>query len=231
MPSGVIKINPAVFSDGRAALAVAWNEGLRLWMEDHGYVPVSAPTDEQRQALADTAYADDPEAMAKTVLARIITRDESAPNPTPEQLEEAYDLLLQVADSLPDDDPDVETVMLLANDFAPEVQDDLPELPEIPDEELSGEEMPEEGVPVPEGELPPMPAEGELPPGEGEMPPVPGEGEMSLPAPEMGQEGAIPEGAPGVPAQEGSMPEGAPGAAPAESPDLQASAPAEQGVM
>ena len=212
MPSGVIKINPAVFSDGRAALAVAWNEGLRLWMEDHGYVPVSAPTDEQRQALADTAYADDPEAMAKTVLARIITRDESAPNPTPEQLEEAYDLLLQVADSLPDDDPDVETVMMLANDFAPSV----------PDEELSGEEMPEEGVPVPDGELPPMPAEGELPPGEGEMP---------LPAPEMAQEGAIPEGAPDVLAQEGAMPEEAPGAAPEGSPDLQASVPVEQGVM
>lgn len=221
MPSGVIKINPAVFSDGRAALAVAWNEGLRLWMEDHGYVPVSAPTDEQRQALADTAYADDPEAMSKTVLARIITRDESAPNPTPEQLEEAYDLLLQVADSLPDDDPDVETVMMLANDFAPNV----------PDEELSGEEMPEEGVPVPEGELPPAPTEGEMPPmpAEGELPP--GEGEMPLPAPEMAQEGAIPEGAPDVLAQEGAMPEGAPGAAPAVSPDMQAPAPVEQGVM
>ena len=42
---GVIKINPAVFEDGRDALAVAWNEAIRLWMEDNNFTPQADPTE------------------------------------------------------------------------------------------------------------------------------------------------------------------------------------------
>ncbi len=133
MPAGVIKINPAVFDDPRSARAVAWNEALRLWMEDNGYEPRTRPTPEQQAVLADTAYADDPAAMAKTVLARIITRDTSAPNPTDEQKAEAFELLTAIEDSLAYDDPDLETIDVLKAEFADFAQDAPEETPVPPE--------------------------------------------------------------------------------------------------
>lgn len=54
---GVIKLNPAVYSDKRDAAAVAWNEALRLFMEDTGFEPVFEVTPEQEEFFKDTAYA------------------------------------------------------------------------------------------------------------------------------------------------------------------------------
>lgn len=55
--AGVIKINPAVLEDKRDAAAVAWNEALRLFMEDTGFEPEFNVTPEQDKFFADTAYA------------------------------------------------------------------------------------------------------------------------------------------------------------------------------
>ena len=55
---GVIKINPDVMNDKRDALAVAWNEGLRILMEDIGFDPQFEITPEQESFFAGTAYAE-----------------------------------------------------------------------------------------------------------------------------------------------------------------------------
>lgn len=90
---GVIKINPETFKDKRDALAVAWNEALRLFMEDTGFEPRFAVTPEQASFFKDTAYAQDEGSLRKTLAARIATRDTSVPAPTPEQVAETGRLL------------------------------------------------------------------------------------------------------------------------------------------
>lgn len=89
---GVIKINPEVFKDKRDAAAVAWNEALRLFMEDTGFVPGIKVTDAQRKFFQNTGYAEDEDALKKTIVARVATRDTSV-SATPEQEEETLRLL------------------------------------------------------------------------------------------------------------------------------------------
>ena len=55
---GVIKINPDVMNDKRDALAVAWNEALRILMEDIGFTPEFQITPEQEDFFKGTAYAE-----------------------------------------------------------------------------------------------------------------------------------------------------------------------------
>ncbi len=190
---GVIKINPAVFNDRRAAFAVALNEALRLWMEDNQYTPVTKPTDEQLDRLADTAYADDPEAMAKTVLARVATLDESAPNPSPEQIEEALALLDAAAGGIPPDSVELPTLDKLMDTLAALLEPaDMPD----PEEEVQPEMPPEMA-----GEMPPEMAE-EMP---AEMPAEPQEG-LEMPQEDQG----IPEEAPLPDQQDEALPDGNP---------------------
>lgn len=96
---GVIKISPAVFNDKRDALAVAFNEGLRLTMEDMKFTPAAEPTDEQREFFSNTAYAEDDVALKRTILARIATHDTSV-SPTPEQEAETVEFLGRVAEMI-----------------------------------------------------------------------------------------------------------------------------------
>lgn len=91
-----IVLNPAVFHDKRDALCVAFDEALRLVMEENGFEPVSEPTEEQRKFFADTAYADDELQLRRTILARIATLDTSVKDPTDEQLEETVEMLEMV---------------------------------------------------------------------------------------------------------------------------------------
>jgi hypothetical protein len=56
--AGVIKINPDIFKDKRDALAVAWDEALRLFMEDTGFEPEFEVTPEQLKFFRGTAYAE-----------------------------------------------------------------------------------------------------------------------------------------------------------------------------
>lgn len=130
----VIKINPAVMSDKRDAMATAWNEGLRLWIEDNGFEPQFEFTPEQQTFFAKTAYSQDAAAMRKTIVARIATRDNSVPQPTPEQISETMRLLSEVGDSIGKFNKDAGVVKALAEDLqarapAPEEVEE-PEAPE-----------------------------------------------------------------------------------------------------
>lgn len=62
--SGVIKVNPSVFTDKRDAHAVVVNEALRLFMEDSGFVPKFNVTPEQLEFFKGTAYVGDGEGTA-----------------------------------------------------------------------------------------------------------------------------------------------------------------------
>lgn len=55
---GQILINPDVMNDKRDALAVAWNEALRILMEDIGFEPEFDITLEQEEFFRGTAYAE-----------------------------------------------------------------------------------------------------------------------------------------------------------------------------
>jgi hypothetical protein len=89
---GKIVINPEVLQDKRDAMAVAWNEGLRLLMEDTKFMPAFEPTAEQRKFFSNTAYAEDDTALKRTIVARVATHDTSV-SPTPEQESETVRLL------------------------------------------------------------------------------------------------------------------------------------------
>jgi hypothetical protein len=89
---GKIVINPEVLQDKRDAMAVAWNEGLRLLMEDTKFKPAFEPTAEQRKFFSNTAYAEDDTALKRTIVARVATHDTSV-SPTPEQEGETVRLL------------------------------------------------------------------------------------------------------------------------------------------
>ena len=94
-----ITINPDIMGDNRDALAVAYNEAYRVLMEQNDFEPQAEPTEEQVQFFADTAYANDPLQMKRTITARIATYDTSVPNPTPEQYQDVVDMLNMVIDS------------------------------------------------------------------------------------------------------------------------------------
>ena len=117
-----IKINPAVFNDNRDAVATAWNEGLRLWMEDNGFQPQFDFTPEQQAFFAKTAYSQDANAMRKTIVARIATRDTSVPGPTPEQVGETLRLLDEVGKSINRMSADAGVVKALAEDLRKRAQ-------------------------------------------------------------------------------------------------------------
>lgn len=90
-----IVINPNVLkqTDRRDALAVAFNEGIRVFMEANGYEPHAEPTDEERDFFKNMAYADDEVQLRRTIIARIATFDTSVKHPTDEQLQETEDVL------------------------------------------------------------------------------------------------------------------------------------------
>jgi len=113
----VIKINPAVLNDKRDATATAWNEGLRLWMEDNNFDPQFEFTPEQQTFFAKTAYSQDAAAMRKTIVARIATRDTSVPSATNKQISETMRLLQEVGDSIGKFHKDAGVVKALMQDL------------------------------------------------------------------------------------------------------------------
>lgn len=94
-----IVINPTTFRNSKDALCVAWNEGIRIFMELNEYEPESEPTDAQRKFFSDTPYADDELQLRRTILARIATFDTSVKDPTDGQLAETAKILHSVVDS------------------------------------------------------------------------------------------------------------------------------------
>ena len=112
--NGRIVVNPDVFNDKRDAKGVAWNEGLRAWMELNGVELNAEPTDEQRDFFKGTAYERDEVQLRRTVAARIITHDSSAGGATQQQLDECTELLrrIRLSKGLTQEDRDVVTVLL-----------------------------------------------------------------------------------------------------------------------
>lgn len=113
----VVKLNPAIMSDKRDAMATAWNEGLRLWIEDNGFEPQFEFTPEQQTFFMKTAYSQDAAAMRKTIVARIATRDNSIPRPSGPQISETMRLLQEVGDSIGKFHKDAGTVKALMQDL------------------------------------------------------------------------------------------------------------------
>ena len=88
-----IVINPEVFNDDRDALAIAYNEALRIVMEERSFDPQFEPTEKQREFFADTAYANDEIMLRRTIMARIITHDTSVADITAGERAECVRLL------------------------------------------------------------------------------------------------------------------------------------------
>jgi len=65
--------------------AVAMNEAFRLWMKNHNFQSSMNVTNEQKNAFANTPYANNDLALQQTILARILSGDPSALNATQEQ--------------------------------------------------------------------------------------------------------------------------------------------------
>lgn len=121
---GQIYINPEVVNDQRDALAVAYNEAYRIIMEQQGFEPQAEPTPEQVQFFSDTAYANDPLMMKRTITARIATYDGSVPNPTPEQYQDVVDMLNMVMESgVIQNDEEESIVTSTLQDMEAEVQE------------------------------------------------------------------------------------------------------------
>lgn len=108
MPKEIV-LNPAILNDKRDAMAVAWNEGLRLLMEDMKFMPAFEPTAAQRKFFSSTAYADDETALRRTIVARVATHDTSV-SPTPEQEQETMRLLDLALEMLGPQHPDSGTL-------------------------------------------------------------------------------------------------------------------------
>lgn len=162
---GRIVINPQVLSDERDALAVAYNEAYRAVMEMQNFVPQAEPTQEQLQFFADTAYANDPLMMKRTIVARIATYDSSVPNPTPEQYMDTVNMLQMVMDAGVIQTPEEEEIVSstledmkqsanapapmeavpeeMLEALGPDATGEMPQEPMAPDPES----MPPEGLP------------------------------------------------------------------------------------
>ncbi len=152
-----IVINPKVFEDSRDAKCVAYNEALRVVMEEMSYEPAAEPTEEQRRFFSDTAYANDEVALRRTILARICVFDDSVKDPTDEQLQEAVEFLEDVMKAGVPQTPEEQSVVQRAHDM-------------IAAAVRSGERT--GGAPAAGGEPPPPggPTAGEPPPPESGMP-------------------------------------------------------------
>ncbi len=121
-----IVINPKVFEDSRDAKCVAYNEALRVVMEEMSFDPVAEPTDEQREFFSDTAYSEDEQALRRTILARICVFDDSVKNPTDEQLQEAVEFLEDVMRAGVPQTPEEQSVVQRAHDMLAKVVSSSP---------------------------------------------------------------------------------------------------------
>jgi GH24 family phage-related lysozyme (muramidase) len=145
---GIIKVNPSVFEDKRDALAVAYNEAIRLMQEDMKFTPIFEVTPEQKAFFKNTAYATDSQALKRTIISRIATHDTSV-SPTPEQESETVRLLALVMELIGPKHPDFPTVQKMAESVKAggargEVR--AAPAPETPVEE-GGAPMEQQGVP------------------------------------------------------------------------------------
>lgn len=95
---GKIVLNPYSKLSQNEKMAVAKNEAARLWIRDNKPKIDININDAQKQFFAGTEYAQNPQAMKETILARIISGDPSA-NADKAQIQAANQLLSQIEKS------------------------------------------------------------------------------------------------------------------------------------
>ena len=176
---GRIVINPKVLTDNRDALAIAYNEAYRMVMEANNFEPMAEPTEEQKQFFADTAYANDPLQLKRTITARIATYDDSVPNPTPEQYQDVVNMLEMVQQAGVIQNQEEEDVVSSTLEDMTEKAGQMEQL-----QPMSEETMPQEAMPVEPGAMEP----GAMPVEPGAMPTEQGAAPM-----EQGAEGPMPQ--------------------------------------
>lgn len=96
-----IILNPYSKNTKKEQQAVAQNEALRLFMKVTKVLPEFDLTKEQQEFFKGTEYGTNPEAAKQTILARILSGDPSAKTATPEQLQAAKDLEMQIMQFAP----------------------------------------------------------------------------------------------------------------------------------
>lgn len=91
----VVMLNPYSKLTKEQQGYVVDNERIRHYMDEKNYNPAFKPTKEQSSFFHGTGYGkpENEKFLKQTLVARIITGDETAGNITPEQSEEAYRLL------------------------------------------------------------------------------------------------------------------------------------------
>jgi hypothetical protein len=87
-----IILNPYSKLNPQEKQAVATNEALRLFMKLKKINPDFDLTEDQTKFFKGTEYESSPEEAKKSVIARILTGDSSAQNPSEEQLNFAEEL-------------------------------------------------------------------------------------------------------------------------------------------
>ena len=137
---GVVKLNPDIFQDKRDAYAVVVDEALRLWAEETDFKPDFEVTPDQQRFFDSTSYGDDPDAMKKTIVARIATFDTSVKDATPEQVSETLRLLDSALEVF-GDQPDGKTLSKIRDELAKTVQD-------------NGQAAPDGNIPAESAEIP-----------------------------------------------------------------------------
>jgi hypothetical protein len=95
---GKIILNPYSSISDTEKMAVAKNEAVRLWIRDNKPKIDINLNDSQKKFFAGTEYAQNPQAMKETIMARIISGDPSA-NADKAQTQAANQLLSQIEKS------------------------------------------------------------------------------------------------------------------------------------
>ena len=81
---GKIVLNPYSSLKEQEKMQVAKNEAIRLWMRDNKTEIPFNVTKEQSKAFSGTEYGNNPQALKETIVARILTGDQSS-MATPDQ--------------------------------------------------------------------------------------------------------------------------------------------------
>lgn len=95
---GKIVLNPYSKLKDQEKMQVAQNEAIRLWMRDNKPKIDFDVTQDQTKAFAGTEYEKNPQALKETIIARILTGDQSA-MATKEQQKAAEQIMWKITKS------------------------------------------------------------------------------------------------------------------------------------
>jgi hypothetical protein len=95
---GKIILNPYSSLKEEEKMQVAKNEAIRLWMRDNKTEIPFNITKEQSKAFSGTEYGNNPQALKETIVARVLTGDQSS-MATPEQQSFANKIMEKITQS------------------------------------------------------------------------------------------------------------------------------------